>query len=89
MKRYAKAAGKLIEKVDLIASSAPSLNIRGKDTVPTMRGGIISTCVILLIWLFAGLKFKQLWTRKNPVVLRRTDADAMVSERYELDQPLF
>ena len=54
--------------VDMFGQEVPGFRIKGQRSVNTVLGGILSSIVILITLLFAGLKMVQLVNKNNPVM---------------------
>ena len=54
--------------LDMFGQEVPGFRIKGQRSVNTVLGGIVSSAVILITLLFAGLKMVQLVNKNNPVM---------------------
>lgn len=57
-----------MEKLDMFGQKIPSFNLKGKDTVYTMAGSLMSLAIMIVLLLFASIKFIHLSERYNPNV---------------------
>ena len=56
----------MFRSVDKFGKDVPAFNINGETKVNTVVGGIISTCILTLVFIYAGIKFDHLVNRENP-----------------------
>ena len=60
---------KMLIEADMFPAQIPQFNIKGKDTIRTYCGGLISLIINYLFFLFAMIKFEHLITRHNPQIV--------------------
>ena len=53
-------------KLDLFQKPLPGFNVRGRSTIPSLAGVVCSISIMMLTFLYAGLKFTHLITKHNP-----------------------
>ena len=58
----------MLESIDLFRQDVPSFNIRGRTTVASWPGAIISLFIFYLLMLYGAHKLKHLISRYNPNV---------------------
>ena len=58
----------LLELFDIFGKPLPMFNIKGKESVHTILGGVASICIFGVVVLYAVAKFAQLESRSNPTV---------------------
>ena len=54
--------------LDMFGQEVPGFRIKGQRSVNSVLGGIVSSAVIFITLLFAGLKMVQLVNKTNPVM---------------------
>ena len=54
-----------LHAVDFFQRPIPSFNIQGRDSVPSLAGGILSFLVLIILIIYALLKFVNLIDRAN------------------------
>ena len=64
-----------MEKVDMFGQKIPSFNLKGKDTVYTLAGALMSLLILIVLSLFASIKFIHLFDRFNPNVSQLLEKD--------------
>ena len=57
-----------IETFDMFGQKIPTFNLKGKDTVYTRAGAVISFMILIVLSLFASIKLIHLSERFNPNV---------------------
>ena len=73
-RRKAKKSGVLTEigsrvkSMDLFSAPIPQFNVKGKNSVRTHLGGVITIFAVSLTFLFALLKFQHLMENRNPSI---------------------
>ena len=60
------ATGEVFKRMDSFGEHLPSFNLRGKDSVNSVLGGIFSLALGLIIFMYGLLKFLHLIDRHNP-----------------------
>ena len=65
----------LVKRVDRYGADLPSFNLKGKESVKTFSGGIMTVIILAITLLFAGIKMEQLVMRKNPDVTKNIIED--------------
>ena len=58
----------MLDRIDLFKKNIPTFNMRGRTTVASWPGGILSFSIFFIILIYATLKMLQLISRKNPNV---------------------
>ena len=58
----------LFEKADLFERPLPSFNVRGRDSVPSCAGGLMSMVAMTVLLVYSLMKFDTLMTRDSPNV---------------------
>ena len=62
------------KKIDLFGISVPQLNVRGKSSVPTITGGLVSLVVIVVTFMFGLLKLEHMMRKKSPNISKFDDS---------------
>ena len=76
---------KMLIEADMFPAQIPQFNIKGKDTIRTYCGGLISLIINYLFFLFAMIKFQQLVTRHNPQIVEYEETNGLdASDEYNL-----
>ena len=57
-----------MNEFDFFGKPVPTFNIRGKHRVSTTIGGYVSTICMVLVLIYATIKFIDLYNRNNPVI---------------------
>ena len=74
-----------VEKVDLFREALPQFNLKGKSSVGTIAGGLISIGMLYVTFLFGCTKLLYLVEQKNPTVNTYPIIDAFANEdRFSL-----
>ena len=58
--------GSILDNIDLFQVKVPVFNMNGKNSVPSMPGGIMTLVMICTLIMYAGLKFVHMTSRHNP-----------------------
>lgn len=69
-----------LHSVDFFQRDMPQLNLRGKTTVATSFGGIISLLMFSIMILYAFIKFERLISRSNPNVSTYLEQSVLTSQ---------
>ena len=69
-----------LKKVDLFDKALPQFNLKGKSSIGTVFGGVLSLAILYLTFLFGCTKLVHLIERRNPTVNTYTRADAYENE---------
>ena len=54
--------------MDIFQKDLPGFNLKGKEKVSTVFGGLITVILIIIMLLYGGIKLKHLVDRANPNV---------------------
>ena len=73
----------VFRNMDNFGKEVPAFNINGQTKVNTVVGGIISTCILTLVFIYAGIKFDHLVNRENPNIIE-TD----IEDYYTIEEVL-
>lgn len=65
----------MLERIDNFGRPMPAFNVKGRTTVHSMTGGILTFMVAIVVLTYGAIKVLQLANKENP----------NVSEVYELD----
>ena len=57
---------KVLKKIDAFGEPLPSFNIKGKDHVYTLGGGVITMLITIVVLAYAAVKFEHLTSRYSP-----------------------
>ena len=57
---------KTLDALDLFKLGLPTFNIRGRQAVSSVAGGIMTICILTVMMLYASIKFGHLVSRHNP-----------------------
>ena len=79
-KGYELPMPRMLKTLDLFSTPLPGFNIKGKESVPTFAGGLLSLVIIYISLMFAALKMLHLWSRHNPQVNTFVEKDAFGTE---------
>ena len=60
--------GNRLKSMDLFGAPIPQFNIKGKSSVRTHLGGLISFMAVGLTFMFALLKFQHMMENRNPSI---------------------
>ena len=71
-----KGASRVLKSMDLFSEPVPGFNIRGKASLQTSAGGLISMGIFCVILAYSAHKLQQLLKRKNPMISTNVDSDA-------------
>ena len=55
----------------------PTFNIKGKDRVNTLVGGVLSLIIYMVIFMYSTLKFSYLVTKDGPNISSYDQEDGM------------
>lgn len=58
----------VLAKIDIFGTDLPGFKLKGKAQVYTACGGLLTTCISIVLLLFASLKFIHLVDHYNPNV---------------------
>lgn len=58
----------VLEQIDWFKRDIPGFNLKGKQHVSSVYGGLMTTVMLVVMLLYAGLKLGQLVNRENPNV---------------------
>ena len=82
---------KILKGQDLFEKPVPMFNVKGKERIQTVTGGITSIFIMSITLLFALNQLKSLLERSNPSlnVIRREEVfDTSYSYKMDGSQPL-
>ena len=65
-----------LKKWDLFERPVPSLNLKGKETIRTLTGSILSLVLRSIMVIFGLLKLNHLLSRHNPTINTFLEEDA-------------
>ena len=57
-----------LDAIDIFRKPLPNFNMRGRTSVPTVCGAIVTFTIIIIVLLYSTIKFVQLMSRANPLV---------------------
>ena len=70
--------------LDFFQKPLPMFNIKGRSTVPSLSGGLISLLIIIVIGLYSAVKFKHMAEKQNPSISSFIEYGALHSD-FELN----
>ena len=59
-------AGAVLQNLDSFGEPLPTFNIKGRDQVQTQVGGFVTLALIIVVTMFAIVKFEHLTSKYNP-----------------------
>lgn len=72
-----------MKSLDIFGVPIPSFNLKGKMTVQTGIGGVVSFFIMLIMVLYASLKFIHLIEKENPNV-----SESHIPNYYGIDDEI-
>ena len=69
-----------LKKLDLFGVQLPNFNLRGRETIRTSSGGVMSLGIATITFLFAAVKMVHLTSRFNPNVSYYIENDYFTDE---------
>ena len=69
--------------MDGFAKDIPAFNLKGETQVSTVAGGIASCLILIIVFIYANVKFIQLYEGSNPVI-----NEISMPEYYEATESL-
>ena len=63
----------LLTSMDVFGRALPTFNLKGRHTVHTMTGGILTCLIGAVIIIYAGIKLNHLFERVNPQISQFTE----------------
>ena len=57
-----------MKSIDSFGQDIPELNLKGKKSVNTVLGGLLSASVFLVTLAYSSYKFISLMTKANPII---------------------
>ena len=60
--------GERLRSLDKFGSGVPQFNLKGKESIKTRIGGLISFAIMYTVFIFALLKLKHLREYKSPSI---------------------
>ena len=61
-------ASTMLDHIDLFKQQVPSFNIRGRHSISSWPGGLMSFFIFFVIMIYGALKFVMLMSKGNPNV---------------------
>ena len=58
----------MVESLDMFTQDLPGFNIKGRTKVASVCGAVMSLAIIVIMLLYATLKFIHLMSRVNPTI---------------------
>ena len=65
-KRRQWAVGDFLENIDSFGEPLPVFNVKGRDTIQTRCGGLLTLAIILVVVLYGAVKLEHLLSKYNP-----------------------
>ena len=65
-KRSAWTAQSVLEDIDAFSKPIPVFNIRGKTSVSTWAGGLLTIAIATVVLMFAIIRFEHMMSKYNP-----------------------
>ena len=56
----------MLEEIDAFREPIPVFNIRGKTSVSTRAGGLLTICIFTVVIMFAIIRFEHMMSKYNP-----------------------
>ena len=70
----------LLKRVDAFSQVLPGFNIKGKEKVQSVYGGMLTIVCLIVMLLYAGVKLTMLINRENPTVSTFVEEFQLTSE---------
>ena len=81
-------AGGVLKNMDTFGEPLPVFNVNGKYTIQTRCGGLMTLLIIIVVLLYAVVKFEHLVSRYNPL-MSSYQQDVEKSEKLNLNEKGF
>ena len=73
--------GEVFKRLDSFGEYLPNFNLKGKDQVNSVLGGIFTLALSLIIFMYGALKFLQLMDKHNPNISAYYQENGMANGR--------
>ena len=70
----------ILDTIDLFKLELPNYNLRGRQAVSSVAGGIVTVAIFTLMMLYANIKFFHFLTRYNPNISSHLQTNYFSSE---------
>ena len=70
----------ILEATDLYQEQLPSFNLRGRKTIPSLAGALVSLLVYLIVFLYAYKNLGRLLNRSNPEISEFQEYGVLTSD---------
>ena len=75
--------------MDAFGKRLPSFNIKGKDSVNTIAGGVFSIALYIVLFMYSALKFTHLASKHNPNISTFYKVDELTGKYLNLNKHKF
>lgn len=76
----------LVDQLDLFAQPLPSFQIRGRSSIPSAFGVLMSVLFFATAFIYSSVKFIELSGRSNPNVSSFEEFNEVENEKFNFDQ---
>ena len=66
-----------LDAIDCFKKPMPTFNMRGRESIPSYAGCLLSFAIACIMVVYASIKFSHLMTKHNPSIASFTEEDAI------------